>query len=49
LGDDYHRGECDDAYYQCCFRGIDPLCDEFKKTATEIFGPLLASQKKVKR
>ena len=49
LGDDFRRGECDDSYYQCCFRGMDPLGEEFKETAIEIFGPLLMRQKKVKR
>jgi len=47
-GDDYHRGEGEDPYYQCCFRGTDVHGWEFKKMAVDIFKPLLASQKNVK-
>jgi len=48
-GDDYRQGECDDPYYQCCFGEINVLDSEFKKTAVDILGPLLAGQKEVKR
>ncbi len=48
FGDDYHRGESEDPYYQCCFRGTEVHDLEFKSIAVETFKPLLAGQKKVK-
>ncbi|MBW2330485.1 MAG: exodeoxyribonuclease V subunit gamma [Deltaproteobacteria bacterium] len=30
-GSDYHRGECEDAYYQLCFGNTDPLDSEFQQ------------------
>jgi exodeoxyribonuclease V gamma subunit len=43
-GSAYHRGECEDAYYQLCFRNIEPTNGEFQRLAEEIFGPLLMHQ-----
>jgi exodeoxyribonuclease V gamma subunit len=40
-GNDYHRGECEDHYYQLAFRGSDPLQGEFPQLAQRIFRPLL--------
>jgi exodeoxyribonuclease V gamma subunit len=40
-GNDYHRGECEDHYYQLAFRGSDPLQGEFPQLAQKIFRPLL--------
>ena len=47
MGNDYVRGECEDPYYQLCFRNTDPLNSEFEQTAMDIFTPLLAHQKEV--
>ena len=44
-GSDYHRGECEDAYYQLCFGSTDPLDSEFEDVAEKVFEPLLKSQK----
>jgi exodeoxyribonuclease V gamma subunit len=46
-GDDYRRGESEDPYYHLCFRDTDPLGDEFRRLARELFEPLLAHQKEV--
>lgn len=46
-GNDYARGECEDAYYRLCFRNTDPLDLEFEKTAIEIFRPLLEHQREI--
>lgn len=46
-GDDYRRGENEDPYYHLCFRDTDPLDDEFRRLARELFEPLLAHQKEV--
>jgi exodeoxyribonuclease V gamma subunit len=48
-GNDYARGECEDAYYQLCFRNTDPLDSQFEKTAMDIFKPLLAHQKEIQK
>ena len=37
----YGRAECDDRYYDLCFRRSDPLDDEFRETALTVFKPLL--------
>ena len=34
-------GECEDAYFDLCFRSADPLDEEFQETARAVFGPLL--------
>jgi exodeoxyribonuclease V gamma subunit len=49
LGDEFSPsgGEGDDPYYNLCFRGGDPLDVEFRQTAREVFGPLLAHQRDV--
>jgi exodeoxyribonuclease V gamma subunit len=44
-GNDFNRGECDDPYYNLCFRNDDPLDSEFVRLSEEIFGPYLAHQK----
>jgi len=46
-GDDYRRGEREDPYYHLCFRDTDPLDDEFRRLAIDLFEPLLAHQKEV--
>jgi exodeoxyribonuclease V gamma subunit len=48
-GDDYRRGEREDPYYDLCFRDADPLDEEFRSLATELFGPLMAHQKEIGR
>ncbi|MCP4683287.1 MAG: exodeoxyribonuclease V subunit gamma, partial [Desulfobacterales bacterium] len=40
-GDDFKRGEIEDLYYNICFRNIDPIDSEFRKTALKIFTPLI--------
>ena len=45
LGSDYSRGECEDLYYQLCFKNSDPIDDEFQDLAMEIFGPMIEVQK----
>jgi exodeoxyribonuclease V gamma subunit len=46
-GNEYARGECEDAYYQLCFRNLDPLDSEFEKTARDVFKSLLEHQKEI--
>ena len=43
----YAKGESRDPYYELCFRLRDPLDDEFKEMAVEIFEPLLAHCKDI--
>ena len=43
-GSAYHRGECEDAYYQLCFKNTDPINGEFRRLSEEIFRPLLNHQ-----
>ncbi|MFH1076897.1 MAG: exodeoxyribonuclease V subunit gamma, partial [Pseudomonadota bacterium] len=38
---DYGIAEADDPYYDLCFRHIDPLDEEFEKTAKLIFKPII--------
>ena len=35
-------GECEDAYFDLCFRNVDPLDEEFQQTARAVFEPLLS-------
>ena len=42
IGGDYHRGESEDAYYQLCFKNLDPMDKSFEEIAERIYGPLLA-------
>lgn len=39
-GDSFTRAEADDRYYQLCFRGIDPLDQEFMANGAAFFEPL---------
>jgi exodeoxyribonuclease V gamma subunit len=41
------RGECEDAYFDLCFRNVDPLDEEFQQTARAVFGPLLSALEEV--
>ncbi|MCP4575605.1 MAG: exodeoxyribonuclease V subunit gamma [Deltaproteobacteria bacterium] len=43
----YHPGERDDAHYTLSFRNTNPIDPEFQETALEVFGPIIASQRKV--
>ncbi len=47
LGGDYSRGESEDLYYQLSFNKRDPIDDEFKKMAIEIFKPIIEIQDKI--
>jgi len=47
-GSDYHRGECEDAYYQLCFGNTDPLDSEFQQIGIDAFEPLLRHQKDIR-
>jgi exodeoxyribonuclease V gamma subunit len=40
-------GECEDAYFDLCFRSADPLDEEFQQNARAVFGPLLSALEKV--
>jgi exodeoxyribonuclease V gamma subunit len=40
-------GESRDPYVELCFRHLDALDEDFKKTALDVFGPLLASSKEI--
>ena len=46
-GNEYTRGESEDAYYQLCFRNINPVDSEFQKISKKIFGPLLMHQSEI--
>lgn len=48
VGNDFQnvRGEQEDAAFDCCFRGTDPLGDEFAAHARAVFGPLLAHEER---
>jgi len=48
-GSKYHRGECEDPYYQLCFRNTDPLDSEFRRIAEEVFRPLIEQQKEIEK
>jgi exodeoxyribonuclease V gamma subunit len=39
--------ECEDPYFDLCFRNTDPLDDEFEQTARAVFEPLLGALKEV--
>jgi exodeoxyribonuclease V gamma subunit len=41
-GSEYHRGECEESYYQLAFRDHDPLDDEFVTVTDAVFLPLFA-------
>jgi len=41
VGSDYHRGECEDLYYQLCFGTTDPLDEDFRQVACTIYEPIL--------
>jgi exodeoxyribonuclease V gamma subunit len=38
-------GECEDPYFDLCFRNVDPLDEEFQQTARAVFEPLLSALK----
>ena len=40
-------GEREDAYFDLCFRNVDPLDEEFQQTARAVFAPLLSELKEV--
>jgi exodeoxyribonuclease V gamma subunit len=40
-------GECGDAYFDLCFRNVDPLDQEFQQMARAVFGPLLSALQEV--
>ncbi|MGD9230446.1 MAG: exodeoxyribonuclease V subunit gamma [Desulfobacterales bacterium] len=40
-GNDFARGESEDPYFERCFGRTDPLDDDFKKIAEQVFAPLL--------
>ena len=47
LGSEYYRGESADAYYQLCFKNLDPLDRSFEEVAKRIYQPLLAHSKEI--
>jgi len=48
VGSDFSRGEFEDSSYQFCFGETDPLDEEFETVASDVFGPLIEFEKKVK-
>jgi len=40
-------GECEDAYFDLCFRSVDPLDEEFQQAALAVFAPLLGAVQEV--
>ena len=40
-------GECEDAYFDLCFRNVDPLDEEFQQTSRAVFEPLLSALEEV--
>jgi len=46
-GTEYNRGECEDPFYQLCFRNTDPLDSEFRRIAEEVFKPLIEHQREI--
>ena len=38
-------GECEDPYFDLCFRTVDPLDEDFQQTARAVFAPLLSALK----
>ena len=44
--DYYGRGDCTDSYTGLCFEGQDPLSQEFRERAMQVFGPMLVCQLK---
>jgi len=40
--------ECEDPYFDLCFRGVDPLDEEFQQTARAVFEPLLSALKEAR-
>jgi exodeoxyribonuclease V gamma subunit len=47
LGSEYHRGESADAYYQLCFKNLDPMDRSFEEIAKRIYLPILAQCKEI--
>jgi exodeoxyribonuclease V gamma subunit len=47
MGNDYVRGESEDAYYQQCFRNSNPLDSEFQRLAEGVLEPILRHQKEI--
>jgi exodeoxyribonuclease V gamma subunit len=45
LGNEFSLGECQDPYFDLCYRGLDPLDDEFTRLAQAVFGPALKAMK----
>ncbi len=46
--DAFEYAEKEDAYYDLCFRQIDPLDTEFREHATTIFEPMLKHEEQIK-
>jgi len=48
-GSSFNRvpGECEDAYFDLCFRNADPLDEEFRQTARAVFELLLSALEEV--
>jgi len=45
-GNDYVRGEKEDEYYEFCFRGADPIDDEFIELSKRIFLPIIINSER---
>jgi exodeoxyribonuclease V gamma subunit len=44
-GTPHSRGERDEAYYDLCFRTVDPIDEEFQHLSLQVFQPLLEHQR----
>jgi exodeoxyribonuclease V gamma subunit len=40
-GDEFCGGESDDPYHQLCYRGLDPLSEDFSRLAVDLWEPML--------
>jgi exodeoxyribonuclease V gamma subunit len=43
---DFGMSERDDPYFCLCFSKVDPLDEEFRELAVEVFGPVLRNERK---
>ena len=45
-GSEYKIGEKEDEYYEFCFRGIDPIDEEFVDLSKRIFLPIIINSER---
>jgi len=47
VGSDFAQGESLDPYYDLCFRRLDPIDENFKDIALQVFTPLLVNSREI--